>query len=537
MSFSELDAKTTINPLFEPRWYQDECVNGIFNYFYEGGKGNPLAVVPTGAGKSHILGMFCERVLKQWPEQKILILTHVDTIIRQDYLAIREHLPPRQVGIYSAGVGRKQRCDVTVAGIQSIHTKYALFKETTIILIDEAHTVPPAGEGQYRKFLAQFNCPIIGLTATHFRLGTGYLHEGKGRIFTDIAYEVDIERLIEEGFLAKLIPREPAVQVDMEGVHTQGGDFVKKESIERLDREGLTENIIEDLTQYKEKYKQWLIFAIDIDHAELIALLLNRKGIRTAVVHSKKSKKENEELKLLFKAGMYQCLVSVESLTTGFDVPSVDLIALLRPTKSPVLHIQMIGRGLRISVGKDHCLVLDYVGNVKRLGPINDVHIAVRKKGKGGQITKTCPDCQTILSGSVRECPVCGHHFIFKEKLKNTAANDDIIAKKKEKKVIEPHWFNVDFVTYSEHFGKTGLMMQVAYRCGLRTFFEYKKFEGGKAAYHSRHWWSYRAKENIMPPSSSAEAVLRANGGDLNSPKQILVLEKGRYPEIQKTIF
>ena len=540
LSFKELDEITRVDDSFIPRYYQKEAVDSIFNYFYDGGRGHPLVVASTGAGKSHILGMFCKEVLTRWPDQRILILTHVDTIIKQDYLAVRKHLPPNQVGIYSAGVGRKERKAVTVAGIQSIYQKYSLFSGTTIILIDEAHTVPPKGEGQYRSFLSKFTCPIVGLTATHFRLGSGYLHEGDGRIFTDVIYETDIEKLIEEGFLCNLVAREPDALVDMEGVKTQNGDFSKKETVERLDREGLTESIINDLLQYKDNYKHWLVFAIDIEHAELIALFLNDAGIRTAVVHSKQSKALNNALKDDFCYGMYQALVSVESLTTGFDAPFVDLIALIRPTKSPVLHIQMIGRGLRTHPDKEYCLVLDYAGNVPRLGPINDVHIASRKKkGKGNAITKTCPECKTILPGSVRTCTFCGHEFVFKEKINDEAATDKIIKPKKEKKEVKPAWYQVDSIAYSEYLGKSGLTLQVLYRCGLRSFFEYKQFDfGSKASYHSKYWWKHRAIDNTLDsPVNSREAVIRAQAGDLKEPHAILVLEKGRYPDIQQVVF
>lgn len=539
MTFEEERRTIRINPDFKPRWYQEEASNAIFNYFYEGNTGHPLIVAPTGAGKSHIIALFCKRVLEQWPHQRILILSHVDTILRQDYFALLEHIDMAKVGMYSAGVGIKERRAVTVAGIQSIHNKYGLFNESTLILIDEAHTVPPKGEGQYRKFLSKFKCPIVGLTATHFRLGTGYLHEGAGRIFTDIAYSIDINRLIDEGFLCSLIPREPSVTIDMEGVHTQGGDFAKKEVAERLDREGITTRIIDDLSKYKDTHKQWLIFAIDIDHAELTSYMLNEIGVETAVVHSKQPKVLNEALKREYKDGRYQALVSVESLTTGFDVPSIDLIALLRPTKSPVLHIQMIGRGLRIYPGKEHCLVLDYAGNVSRLGPINDVQVLKKKKSKGGEpITKTCPECKRIVAGVVKICPECGFVFIFVEKLQLSSANKEIVRKKK-KEVGKPTWVNVDGVTYKEYSGQYGSTMLVSYRCGIRTFFEYKNIgSNSKAGYNSQYWWSQRTLTPMEQlPYSPAEGVMRAQSGELKVPKSILVSERGKYPDIQDYIF
>lgn len=497
-----------------------------------------MVIAPTGAGKSHIIGLFCKRVLTQWPSQRIIVLSHVDTILKQDYLTLREHLPSGQVGLFSASVGRKERRAVTVAGIQSVYNKWMYFKGTTIILIDEAHTVPPRGEGMYRTFLSNFNVPIVGLTATHFRLGTGYLHEGEGRIFTDIAYEIDIERLIEEGYLCKLIPKDPTdnLHINVEGVHTQQGDFVKRELVERATRSGLTAAIIEDLKQYRDKYKRWLTFAIDIKHAEDIARRLNEIGVRSGVVHSKQTKTINEETKALFKIGAYQCLVSVETLTTGFDDPQIDLIPLMRPTKSPVLHIQMIGRGLRIHPDKDHCRILDYAGNVHRLGPINDVQIKTRKKkGKGPGITKTCPNCRTILAGAVRVCPICAHVFEFKEKLKDTASSKKII--KPKKPTFEDNWYDVDSVAYNEYVGRNGLSLMTSYRCGLRTFFDHKRFDPHtRAGAHAAYWWRMNAINTYFkPPENTQQAISWAQNGRLRKPRRIFVREGLQYPQIMRT--
>lgn len=506
----------------------------MFGHFYNEERigNNPLFVVPTGGGKSHILGMFCKEVLQRWPDQKILVLTHVDTIIQQDYLAIKEHLPASKVGIFSAGVGRKERRSVTVAGIQSIHTKARLFKDTTLILIDEAHTVPPKGYGQYRSFLSKFNCPILGVTATHFRMGSGYLHEGDGAIFTDVAYEVDIERLINEGWLCKLIPRAPEHIIDITGVKTQNGDYVKKELKEAATREGLTEAIIQDLVRYREHYKKWLIFTIDIEHCEYVSELLTAMSISNAIVHSKMPKAAREEAKLRHSRGEVQALISVETLTTGYDSPEVDLIALMRPTKSPVLHIQMIGRGLRIHPSKEHCLVLDYAGNVLRLGAINDVQIKRKGKGGGQPITKTCPQCKTIHPGSVRVCFVCGHTFEFKTKLTDNAGNEEVV--KKTEPPPEPQWAPVTGVSYSEYKSRSGKdMMLVTYRCGLRSFFEYKSFDQrSRGGYHTRHWWMHRAIDGKHPPTSSKEAVIRAQAYALKIPTHLYIDESKDFPII-----
>ncbi len=447
-----------------PYWFQDEAVESTIGYFTEKIGKHPLVVMPTGSGKSHVLGKFVKRVLSSWADQRILVLTHREKLIEQDYRAICNYWAKGEVGMYSAGLKLRQRRKVTVAGIQSVWRKPELFEHYTVILVDEAHMIPPKSTGQYRTFLGNFPCPVIGLTATHFRLGSGYLHKGEGRLFDGIAYECDMLVLMDQGYLCKLLPRETDAHLDTEGLHTQNGDFKKDEMVNRFDKASITQPIINDLLKYREKRRKWLVFAIDIDHCEHIAEALRKHGMTAQTVHSKLSRDERIVAHELYERGSIQALVSVETLTTGFDDPEIDLIALVRPTKSPVMHIQMIGRGLRTSPGKEDCMILDYAGNIKRLGPINDVHVPEpkkKKKGSGKVVTKHCPVCDAETYASALTCTVCGFTFLRDTHLEIEAGTEEIVATKKKAKGW-PRWYDVEYISLSRPASD---LIRINFRC------------------------------------------------------------------------
>ncbi len=242
------------------------------------------------------------------------------------------------------------------------------------------------------------------------------------------------------------------------------------------------------------------------------------------VVHSKMEFDRTTVIKH-YKKGTFRAVVNVNVLTTGFDDPEIDLIALLRPTQSPVIHVQTIGRGLRIADGKDNCLVLDFAGNTERLGPINDITIKKKGKGRAGgdPITKVCPECAEILAPAVRDCPVCGHKFEFKTALEGTATERDVVSTK------EPAWHNVTDVGYGIH-RKVGSpkMMVVTYQCGLRAFKEYVCVEHkGYAGHRAKYWLAFRGMEDCQ----DAEWVVD-NSFKLNKPNKIRVDTSGKYTQI-----
>lgn len=519
------------------RPYQQKAVDAVFDYLEQKPDNHPLVVAPTGSGKSHILAAICERIIALG--SKVLILSHVKLILEQDEEKLIQLIPKGKVGLYSAGAKRRERRTVTVAGIQSVYEKAYLFADFNYIIIDEAHLIPKEGRGRYLTFLKEMpGVTVIGLTATPFRLGTGLLTEGEGKLFDDVVCDTDIVKLIKDGYLCSLQTVQADSQLDVSQIRTQAGDFKNKDMDAAFDKFEVTREIVAELYSYKDKYKSWLVFAISIEHAIHITEMLVATGIEAQAVHSKRTSTENDAALVAYKTGAIQALVSVAKMTTGFDDPKTDLIALVRPTKSPVLHVQMIGRGLRVYPGKDHCMILDFAGNLMRLGPINDVHVVVKGKGGGIAPIKVCPECKTHVPASVTQCYICGHLFprLESQDLTKRASAEAAIVDNKLQMPTQD-WHLVSNVSFRVHKGKKGDSLCIFYRCGLRTFRKWIAVgRKGSAGMHARYFWGKNSRftehPDYKPPATPEVALSRAIKGELNVPSAIFVTESGNYPSI-----
>ncbi len=491
-------------------YYQPEAVDAMIDSVSNGVNG--VVLLPTGSGKSHVLQQFADRF-----EDGILIVSHVKEIIEQNFnrLAGRPDL-----GIYAAALELKIIDRVTVASIQSIFRSPHKFNHVKVILIDEAHMV--SDEGMYKTLIDSLGVPYIGLTATDYRLKGGYIH-GPNGMFDKVIYNASPEKLTKEGYLCPLVYYGAKEPLDTQGVRTTAGDFNLKDMSLKFNREAITENLAEQIARYEE-YKHVLIFCIDIQHAENVAEALNRRGMKTAAVHSKSPR---DEAIRAFQRGEVQALTNVNVLTTGFDSPFVDMIVVLRPTKSLTLHQQMLGRGMRIHPSKTETLVKDFTGNTNLLGTVtNPAPMVDKPKGKGLGLAwmKTCPQCELQWPGATLACS-CGHKFLFQHNLRMEA----------HKAVQLPKWYPVDEVFYNVHHkvGKPN-SLKVTYMCGVKSFTEYIMLEhGGFAAAKSKRWVQKRYKASPQPTTTSD---LFAGRGNIKPPLRVQVDEGSKYARILSVV-
>lgn len=518
--------------MFELRDYQIPIADKVFNYMRNNPGKHPLVALPTGAGKTVVLSDIILQAVKRWPETKILVLSHVKEILEQDYDSIKYHTG-KDVGLYSAGLGARDKRQITVAGIQSVYRRPKLFEDYKLVIIDECHLIPPGDTSMYRSFFAGLNKPrYFGLTATPYRLGGGYIYGTEESIFDDLIYDLTsldhFNNLVDKGYLCKLRTKATENELDTSGISTVKGDFDLRDMSIAFDRDFITDRCVDEIVKHGLLYKKWLIFAIDIQHAEHIAeKLLQKHGVMATVVHSQMDMDRDRVIQD-FKDGRYKAIVNVNVLTTGFNDPEIDLIAMLRPTKSPVIHVQTIGRGLRPANGKDHCLILDFAGNTERLGPINDVHVYKKGKGSGGDpITKRCPACDSIHHPSVRVCDDCGHKFQFRVNLKTNSTDAEIVRTERDK------WHNVTDIRYIKHEKRNSPpMVKVMYQCGLTAFNEYVCIEHpGFAGYKGKHWAKFRGVE-----AETVDDILNAQE-ELRKPVKIKVNTRRKYPEITEFLF
>lgn len=417
--------------MIQLRDYQKKAIDKIFDSITGNIKGReglcPCVVAPTGAGKSVLIARVISDSLYYWGKDfKILLLTHQKELIEQDVKKLRDLEPELDVGIYSASLKRKELFhNVTFASIQSIIVKKdELENYFDMIIVDECHLINNKNEGQYQKFLSTQSAIVIGFTATPFRMGQGRLVED-GKIFDYYIETAGILDMQKQGYLSRLTTKDTMTKLDTTGVKIVAGEFNQKELDEKVNtfttNQAIAEEIAKKLVYYNRKH--CIVFCSSINHAKNIRALLNDMDIPSVYVEGNMNKKERETNINLFTSGKARAICNVGVLTTGFDYPAIDCIALIRPTCSTGLYLQMVGRGIRISpeTEKENCLLLDFGGNVERHGPIGRPMLNIKKEGKGkGQglsPIKVCPNCLEVVERKEYICPSCGYEFPIKSDL------------------------------------------------------------------------------------------------------------------------
>ncbi len=541
------------------RDYQVYAVDSVFRYF-EKFTGNPVVVMPTGTGKSIVIARFLQRVFKAWPNQKVMMVTHVKELIEQNYEKLLSAWPSAPAGINSAGLGKKDTHQrIIFGGIGTVANKAASFGHVDLLLVDECHLISPHEGTMYRKFINALmtrnpNLKVIGLSATPYRLGMGLITE-EGGIFTDVCVDMTTVEafnwFIDQGYLLPPIPKKTQLKVDLSGVHTRGGEFIESELQFAVDKDEITEKAIREAMEIGHNRQAWLVFTAGVEHACHVADMMNMMGIPTIAIHSKMTKSERDEGLRLFKKGHYRAATNNNVLTTGFDYPAIDLILMLRPTQSPVLWVQMLGRGTRplfvdgfdlssvegrrssiTASPKQNCLVLDFAGNTKRLGPINDPVLPKKKgKGSGEAPVKECPVCATYNHAAARICISCGYNFPIETKLRSEASTEELV--KIDLPIVEE--FKVSHVTYAKHEKRDKPpMVRVTYYCGYRSFSEYVCFEHPDfAGRKATQWWRKRTQIDRPTTTEAALDIIEK----VNVPTSIRVWINKQYPEIMDFCF
>jgi DNA repair protein RadD len=539
------------------RYYQENAVNSIFDYFSQNA-GNPVIAMPTGTGKAFVIAAFLQRVLGMWARQRVMILTHVKELVEQDYAELMKIWPNAPAGVYSAGLNCKDiMFPIIFGGVASVANVAEAFGHRDLIIIDEAHLLSPKDDSMYQNIIARLKVinpylKVIGLTATPYRLGQGMIiDEG---LFTDICYDdCGMERfnqLVTEGFISPLIPKRTNFEIDVSGVGIVNDDFKKGELQFATDKEEITYAALQETLQFASARKSCLIFSSGVEHAEHVNEMLQSFGVPSGVVHSKMPAAQRDKTIELHKNGELWALVNNNVLTTGYNHKPIDLIVMLRATVSPGLWVQMLGRGTRpmyaegfnleslegrlaaiAASQKQNCLVMDFAGNTRRLGPINDP-VKPRKKGKGGgeAPVRICDACGVYNHASARFCCYCGVEFQFKTKIVSFAGTDELI--RSDAPVVE--YFNVERIIYNSYNSAKNTtsppMIKVEYYSGLQRFVEYVCPEHNKSYARKKYhdWW--RQRHASEPPNTTAEALQLVS--ELRPPKRIRVWINKQYPEV-----
>jgi DNA repair protein RadD len=402
------------------RPYQREAIDMAYRRLDEGHR--PIVCAPTGAGKTVIAGYLAKEAMALG--HCVLWITGREEILRQTFATFNEICGGGNVGILM----RNERPwwfypKITVASWDTLKARWDKSDTWKIpaqtFLIDECHLA--LSEKMSRTIMPHYQGQrVVGLTATPARQ-TGL---GLGSYFTRIIQVRSVLQLIQEKFLA---PCEywAGSHVDVSQLHVDRttNDYQDKE----LGAAALEGKLIGDVLDNwlrLGKDRHTILFAVNIAHAEALAERFQSVGIAAAVLHSKMAPETRREVTRQFREQEIQVLVNVGIATYGFDCPSISCVVLARPTKSIVLHHQMIGRGIRPKPDGGFCRVLDHADNVRRLGCVEDEirwrlgdgkEAAVNTTREGdpsrGKTTEgeaiECASCRYLFFRS-RVCPKCG---------------------------------------------------------------------------------------------------------------------------------
>lgn len=354
------------------RPYQQDAVSATLQHFRKS-RAPAVIVLPTGAGKSLVIAE-----LARIARGRVLVLAHVKELVEQNHQKFISY--GLSAGIFSAGLQRKDHDEKVIFGsIQSVaRAPDSFFEDFSLLIIDESHRVSLEEDTQYLQVitLLKKNSPsicILGLTATPFRLDTGWIYqfhyEGhlrsqEKRPFYKCIFDLSLKKMISDGFLTSPVQIDaPVASYDFSSLKLRTNESrYKLEEIEAIlkDQKRITPVIIENIKNITQERKGVILFTSSVRHAKEILSYLPPD--ESAIVIGDTPSEERDQTILDFKERKIKYLVNVSVLTTGFDAPHVDAIAILRPTESISLYQQIVGRGLRLSEGKKDCLVLDYTG-------------------------------------------------------------------------------------------------------------------------------------------------------------------------------
>lgn len=532
----------------KPRPYQVQAVEATLDALFNMEGKSPIVALPTGTGKSSVLSWTTRAIMQRVPSARVFHCTHVKELISQDSSELQAIWPNAPFGIYSAGLNSKQAAmPITFASVMSAVKHIEDFGKQSVMMIDEAHLLAPQEESSYQKLIRELrkrnpNMPVVGYSATAWRMGSGRLTEGNifNHTAIDLTEKDEFVRFIDDGYLSPLIPKNTSFKFDVSQVRKVGDDYNRGDLERVVNVDEHTLQALQESLQVLTNRNHIMVFCAGIDHVESVTAMLQMFGENAVCVHSKMSAGQRDAAIQAFKLGHARWIVNDGVLATGFNSPWIDAIVMLRPSISVVRHVQSLGRGTRpvyhpsftyemledrdmrlqaieMSTKPFGCMVLDFAGNTLRLGPINDPRIPKKKgKGTGDVPVKICPMCNSYVHAAVRFCDgvnwdntKCNHEFIFETKLEQTAATVELIARD----VPMLDWFKVDRVEYDvRQRAFQAPMMRVKYYSGMRRFTELVCIEhttwAGKRA---RDWWRQRLEliglGHVAPPPTTEKGI------------------------------
>jgi len=456
---------------FKLRPYQIEAAKALDAHL----RTNKIALLSaaTGAGKTALVCRMIMRYYHDKPGRTFLVLAHKYDLLKQFYSTFERStdIPTADIDYCCASIQKTTNfdCRIILASVQTIVNKLNIYGGADFVVVDETHRVSPTNESQYQKLLSILreykpNHRMLGVTATVYRLGHGMIYgdrcrPGRTNFFPGLTHKISYKRLVAEGHLMPLkgkVAASDGVLAELNGVKLTGGEFTMGEAGCVMGHH--VESAVEAYEQHAKHHKKVAVLACTIEHAEQLTEAFQDADYNAAAVHSKVSTNERNLILEEWQYGEVDIVVSVNVLVEGFDFPGLSCLIMCRPTKSPVIWVQAIGRILRTAPNKDEALLIDMTGNVREFGLDLDnpkFTIPQSAEGEGGEApTKICPGtnkdgsaCGAVVFAATLVCPDCGYEWDEKKVQATLGDMDDVDFEQLE----PPQWYAVDDMLPSIH--------------------------------------------------------------------------------------
>lgn len=541
--------------MYTLRSYQQEALDAILTEIRT--DQNVLLQAACGAGKTVIFSSLIKHCLERY-KMRIGVVAHREQLVRQ----ARDKL----VSVWPEGAGLigtactsvssdiELERPVVIGSPQTLARRIGEMPPLQMLIVDECHRLPPANaESQYgtlinslRSYYPQMR--LLGVTATPFRLGHGYIYgtdckSGEQNWWDRLTYSISIKDLQDDGFLVPYRGK-ATDEPDLSGVKKSAGEYNLHDLGERCSQTVYVQSAVKAVQDYAQDRQHIVVFGVTIEHAEILCEAFKAVGYKSTVVHSKQPHDERMTNLDAFDRGETQVICNVGILTEGWDCTSVDCMVVCRPTMSPALWVQIVGRGLRLHEGKQDCLLLDLSGNWRRHGDPNEPRVTWsdgRKKNLASEPEETaegnvCPKCQECVSASAIICPYCGAELkrVENKRLKLYDLQQEPQRKSREVRIIsanfEDFWSRAGNhmvkVSMTCSDGEGTLPLYVSHFMDI----EGQGSEWGRAK--AVKTWTGAFRGRIPVPKTVDEAMGRV--GELTMPDTAYIIEKGKYLNVKK---
>jgi DNA repair protein RadD len=510
----------------ELRPYQEDFLNLIPGILER--RPRALIQAPTGAGKTVMAAELIKHYMGRYPDLYIGLVVHRLELVNQNRDKLLKVWPEGllHVGTACASLGKVEVAKhVTVGSVQTMDRR-RFPAPFDLLIIDEAHHVPAVEDGGLYHDLINGHAErnpalrVLGVTATPFRLGHGYIfgdkcQPGKTNFFPSLDFKITLDQLIGAGYLVPWRGKQAArLSLALDDVKIVGGEYNLGQLGDVMSKELHVKTAVETYETYGEGRESVLVFAVTIDHALRLAEAFRAAGHTAAAIHSEMPMAERTGLLEAFERDELRFLINVGILTEGWDSPKVDCVIMCRPTMSPGLFVQMLGRGTRPREGKEDVLILDLADNFHHHGNPSAPLVVV---GRGDQDEvveppyKVCPACQTVILRSLRVCPECCHKFEPEEREEARIAPEMTEVRLRDDQyvvkgfVVEPHTSRkgVDMCVLRIMLEDTALEPRIymAFSDEAHPYFRKKSI---------KNWRRMTSYDNLYP-ESACEAVFRQN--------------------------